>query len=467
MTRAKDRLLIDRNRRGSPASTDRTRHCRGATAHAQAGALTLLVALLLMFVITLVVLYANRAIVFEQRTSANQYRSTIALGAAEAGMEWALAQLNTPLNLDATCAATTASGSRTFRDHYLNPAAGSPPVFGTSAGAFSAAQPACARQSSGAWTCACPAGNTSTVAAGTCNLASGECPMFRLRFSRVQDPAQAGTCASGATNCVNGAVAVTVQGFTDTTGTPDGTATVTQVLKVIAGLATPPAAPLTAHQNVSLSGNVNVTNTTSGTNGVTINAGGNVTFSGSAAVSTIPGTPAAASVFGNDTSLSSLTDDQFFQTFFGMTKTEFQNLPTTVQVTCSTCTNSELRAVVNAGATTIWVNGNLHLNGNDTFGSAARPLIIVVTDNIVVNGTVNIFGAMYSQAATWDNTGGGTAGVCGFLISEGNFTSTGSPDPVYPGSNTACPPSVLSTLTRTTGTFARVPGSWRDFGVTF
>ena len=67
--------------------------------------------------------------------------------------------------------------------------------------------------------------------------------MFRIRFSRVQNPAAAATCAGGSTNCVPGAVAITAVGFTDTTGTPDGTATITQAFKAISGLATAPAAP--------------------------------------------------------------------------------------------------------------------------------------------------------------------------------------------------------------------------------
>jgi hypothetical protein len=51
---------------------------------------TLTVVMVLFFVVSLVAAYAGRTSIFEQRTSANQYRSTQALEAAEAGLEWAV-----------------------------------------------------------------------------------------------------------------------------------------------------------------------------------------------------------------------------------------------------------------------------------------------------------------------------------------------------------------------------------------
>ena len=50
--------------------------------------------MLLFFIISLVAAYAGRNLIFEQKTSANQYRATQAFEAAEAGLEWALAMLN-------------------------------------------------------------------------------------------------------------------------------------------------------------------------------------------------------------------------------------------------------------------------------------------------------------------------------------------------------------------------------------
>ena len=79
--------LLDREVPMTPISCSRSasRHQRGAT--------TLVVALVLLFGMTLVTFYANRGQIFEQRTSANQYRSTRAFEMAEAGLEWAAARL--------------------------------------------------------------------------------------------------------------------------------------------------------------------------------------------------------------------------------------------------------------------------------------------------------------------------------------------------------------------------------------
>ena len=103
----------------------------------QRGSAAPIVALVLLVGMTLIVFFANRTIVFEQRTSANQYRSTKALAAAEAGVEWAIANFNAPVNLGTSC--TTAGGTKTFRENYLNPAAVSPPAYGATSGRFARA----------------------------------------------------------------------------------------------------------------------------------------------------------------------------------------------------------------------------------------------------------------------------------------------------------------------------------------
>ena len=61
-------------------------------AQTQRGASTVAITLLLSFVIVLGVSFANRSMLFEVRTSANHYRAAQAHEAAEAGIDWALAQ---------------------------------------------------------------------------------------------------------------------------------------------------------------------------------------------------------------------------------------------------------------------------------------------------------------------------------------------------------------------------------------
>ena len=53
----------------------------------QRGVAALVITVLLFFTMLLASVYLNRNLVFEQRSSANQYRATQAFEAAEAGLE--------------------------------------------------------------------------------------------------------------------------------------------------------------------------------------------------------------------------------------------------------------------------------------------------------------------------------------------------------------------------------------------
>ncbi|MBK9136246.1 MAG: pilus assembly PilX N-terminal domain-containing protein [Betaproteobacteria bacterium] len=79
--------------------------------------------MVLFFIITLVAAYMSRNLLFEQRTSTNQFRSTLAFETAEAGVEWALARLNDArMNDDCTPLTSAASVTTevTFRERYLD-----------------------------------------------------------------------------------------------------------------------------------------------------------------------------------------------------------------------------------------------------------------------------------------------------------------------------------------------------------
>jgi len=54
----------------------------------QRGVGTLVISLILLISMTLIAFFANKSLLFEQKTSANQMRSTTAFEAAEAGLEW-------------------------------------------------------------------------------------------------------------------------------------------------------------------------------------------------------------------------------------------------------------------------------------------------------------------------------------------------------------------------------------------
>ncbi|MEY8875122.1 MAG: pilus assembly PilX N-terminal domain-containing protein, partial [Leptothrix sp. (in: b-proteobacteria)] len=111
---------------------------------------TLALLLILLLGAALMLLYANRALLFEQRSAANQARATQAFEAAEAGREWLITQLNQRGESDLACVPVPQAGAATtnqsFRARYLaiDPASGRiDPV--------AAAEPGCALDRASGW----------------------------------------------------------------------------------------------------------------------------------------------------------------------------------------------------------------------------------------------------------------------------------------------------------------------------
>lgn len=411
-----------------------------STLKTQRGAAVLAVTMLLLLGMTLIVFFANRTLIFEQKTSANQVRSTIAQATADAGLEWAIANLNLGKKVDTTCTIITNPGAndKLYRDRYLDPN-----TTGSFAGPFAAISTGCVNVN-GALTCSCPT-------TGNASFGTSTGPAFSVAYNTVAGHTDmvevvATGCDAAALPCVAGAAS-----------TSDSTAISRQIVKLAPALATPPAAALTAGGDVSFGSNaINVTNADESTNGITVNAGGTITGKVSAStITTVPGTPVGASLVSGDTSLSSLSGAQFFQTFFGVSESTFQNAPTTTQITCSSGCETALSTAISQGVSNLYSNGDMSLSGNGTYGSATAPVILVVHGNFHVNGGVTIYGVVYCDAITWDETGGGNASIIGAAIAQGNFTATGTPNPTYD-------PKVLAALKKS-GQFAKVMGSWRDF----
>ena len=105
--------------RMTPARHASTSRHRRAVARRESGAASLIVVMVLFFLMSLVAAYTSRNLIFEQRTSVNQYRATQAYEAAEAGLEWALTLLNSG-RIGADCLETGAATTDTsFRQRYL------------------------------------------------------------------------------------------------------------------------------------------------------------------------------------------------------------------------------------------------------------------------------------------------------------------------------------------------------------
>ena len=89
-------------------------------------------------------------------------------------------------------------------------------------------------------------------------------------------------------------------------------------------------------------------------------------------------------------------------------------------------------------------------------GRLTEPVLLVVNGNVQFsNSTVNIFGLVYTRTADWVTSGAGGR-ITGAAIAEGGISGAGTPTIVYDA-------DILRVLRVNTGSFVRVPGSWRDF----
>jgi len=201
-------------------------HC---TPRSQHGGAALIVTLMLFIAMALAAFAVNRHLVFEQRSAANQARSTQAFEAAEAGLEWAQAQLNSPQRIGADCLPSADPAALSFRERYL--------AVDSATGAITVAalNPSCVR-GAGGWSCSCPASGPAGLSVPT---GTEPAPAFSLQFQPSGRPGAVRVSASGCTSLAGAC-------RPGSTTTADATAHTEVVLALFAGLRTPPAAALTA-----------------------------------------------------------------------------------------------------------------------------------------------------------------------------------------------------------------------------
>lgn len=427
----------------------------------QRGAAALFVSVVLLVCMTLVAFFANRSLLFEQKTSANQLRSTRAFEAAEAGIEWATAMLNDPRNIDANCTPGATGATKSFRATYLpyDAATGFSPV--------SNAQPGCSiSDSSGtpAISCRCPAAGTNPA-----GLASSTTPTFTLKFDPVNTTTLPDAtpdtesvlvtsygCTSADGRCVPGA-----------SGTADAYQKISVILKLRPSLKSVPAAPITTGGALQLTSSASVVNNTDlNSNGILVDAGTGInsvsvpgctgSFKDFQSATTLPGTPWQNSMITNDASLSSLSSDAnaMFQTFFGTTLAQFQADPSTKNLTSCGSVATDYTAAFSQGYRSFYTTCDFATTSD--LGSSTDPIIFVTTGALTFHGGANIYGLVYGDQATWDALGLGNGTLNGSLIVRGSYCANANATYNYSA-------SALKTVRGTTGSMDRVPGSWKDF----
>lgn len=421
--------------------------------NAQRGVGTLAVAVVLLLASAIAMVYLNRTILFEQKASANQVRSTTAFEAAEAGLQWAASMLNQPFDISANCVFDTTTNI-SFRRKYVQT------TFATSPNVVAATTvfPGCTIGAAGALTCSCPAAGAAALAPTTPQ------PGFTLAFANVAGDVESVEVTS------TGCAALAGQACTPANAaSADATAKVRVILKMRRVVRAVPASALTCGTSCALSGSFSVVNYDAATNGITINAGSGVTGS-SGAVGTVPGVPPSNSVVGGDTSLSTLassdstcTNSNLFKAYMGSTLAEYVAAPATKSISCTSASDcgTKISAAYNDGwrsyyfpaATGLALNSS---SGFSSLGTQADPVTIVTDGAIDINASMQIYGLVVSNNSMLGDLGTGSSTVHGALLTCAGFSSNGNGSIVYDG-------AALRNLQLNTASMERVPGSWRDF----
>ena len=402
--------------------------------------------MLLFFVMVLGVAFVNRNLVFEQRASANQYRSTQAFEAAEAGIEWAVAQLSRNQRIGADCLPTADTAATSFRSRQLAHDAAIAmftPTTWLDGGTVQALRSTSVRDGAG-WRCSCPATGHPVVA-----LSATPGTAFSVLFEATGQPglirASAFGCSSLGGPCAIGSTTQT-----------DASARIQVLLGLLPSLRTSPAAALTAQGAIDADGAAfGAHNADTSSGGLAVHSGGAIRAS-LAQLSGPAGRAAPSMLAAHDSALSVLTPGQFFASYFGLDKAAWARQPPVRRMTCSgDCTAPLLALIANdPDPSLVFVDGDLRLAGPAVLGSSARPVAVVVDGAIRFSGDVAIHGLLYGTSMTWTGVCS-NAGIRGALVIAGAYQGDPAPQLVYDA-------AVLARL-KSTGTFARVSGSWRDF----
>lgn len=441
---------------------------------AQRGAGALAVTLILLFVLTLVVFYVNRGLIFEQRASANQYRATAAFETADAGIEWAIGLLNENRPVNANC--SIVSGGTNFRSRYVNPSGQTLSI----TSAIQALRPGCVINADRTLACQCPSATPNPA------LATTDRPRFVVRFEPVTgDSSAVRISAKGCSNYLS-----ECSFESGSTRNADAEAIVSVILKTLPVIRGIPGSTVTAGGNVtgtSGGGSISIENADPTSGGVTIDAGGTIEADAVDNVKSTPGTPRSASLVQNDPELQALASDatgeSMFKAFFGgQTTADYRDNPGTTRfwntntsgsvpttgdwTACSNaldCGSKIAAAWKNDLAQQIWVQGDAAFNnstlngaGIPSMGTQDVPLMLVTSGEMQINGGIDFYGLLYSNDISLDYSGSGNANVHGAMIARNNINKLNGNTTLF------YDPTALGNLSGDTSRLVRLPGSWFD-----
>ena len=419
----------------------------------QRGAATLVVVMMLLLIMALLAAYANRSMLFEQRIATSYYRGSLAQEVSEAGLEWTVAMLNGTA-VDGSCAPVATGGQR-FVDRYLKFDADDRRIrqnLPDGALAVSGFLADCTRTSAG-WTCRCPGIGTRALPGAVASV--DLVPSFGIRIS-PQDVGRTDTVVIESLGCTTSVVDQCAKA-SDNIAKYQGASKQTALLALVGAVRSPPAAPLVAQRSVTASGTggLGLHNTSPGSAGLLVTAGGVLSGLLPDRMESVPGTPAAAVQISLDPVLSKVDADPF-RMFMGSTAERYQTHPALRRVTCAGDCAPALLAAYDAGARILWVNGPMDISSNQILGSDTAPVVIIADGAVTLTGPFQLSGMLVSRGdLIWTNTSGLASLVNGIVLVEGDVTTVGQMDIHYQT-------GIVDQLRNRLGSFVRVPGGWSD-----
>jgi Tfp pilus assembly protein PilX len=367
----------------------------------QRGIATMGLALIILFLISVIGYSLNRNTVVEIQSSANQYLHTQAFEAAQSGLETALAALNDKVSISNFCATTDTFRQSCIRDSNADGLVDANSFSGTLG----------SQSTSGR--------SVATYTFSVTNPISGN--FKRLRVSSIG-------CADGCSPCSSNCPvrSTLVQEFYDD-----------------------PASfgAVNSQRDASVTGNTAVTGD--------VIAGNQSTSGASASIS--------GALVSNDPNYSSYSEAQFFYSFFGDAKANLIAKGVTIssgnpnQAAWDAVTNNNMQsAIIYLSNTSVDITG-----GSQTIGSPTHPVIIIAAADLHLAASVTVYGMVYASNDYQIGAGGGT--IIGLEASGRDTSLTGTGTIQYSqsiidlltDSSLINPPG--------SGTSFRILGGWRDY----
>jgi Tfp pilus assembly protein PilX len=367
----------------------------------QRGIATMGLALIILFLISVIGFSLNRNTLVEIQSTANQYLHTQAFEAAQSGLEAALAALNDKVSISNFCVTTDTFRKSCIRDSNADGL--------VDANSFSGTLDS--QSSSGR--------SVATYTFSITNPTSGN--FKHLRVSSIG-------CADGCSPC--------------SSSCPVRSTLVQELYDDPASFGA-----VNSQRDASVTGNTIVTGD--------VISGNQSTSGASASIS--------GALVSNDPNYASYSEAQFFNSFFGDSKANMIAKGATIssgnpnQAAWNAVTNNNTQsAIIYLSNTSVDVTG-----GSQTIGSPTHPVIIIAAADLHLTASVTVYGMVYASNDYQIGAGGGTiigleaSGRDTSLAGTGTIQYSQSIIDLLTNSSLISPPGP--------GTSSRIMGSWRDF----